>query len=203
MQVAGGAAAALTTITTSGDTVTVTGAVDLNARNLTVDSTAAGGSAAGAAISFNQTIDGAGALTLTGGTLGDVTITGATGNGTALTGLTITGNDISLGNIGGAAAGGSGATSVTAADGAGPDAGSITLTGTTYNQNQLSLNAGAATNAVQVAGGAAAALTTITTSADTVTVTGAVDLNARGLTVDSTSRWRQRGGRQDQLQPDH
>ncbi|MBL0351151.1 MAG: hypothetical protein IPP68_12405 [Elusimicrobia bacterium] len=40
---------------------------------------------------------------------------------------------------------------------AGPDAGSITLTGTTYNQNQLSLNAGAATNAVQVAGGAAAA----------------------------------------------
>jgi hypothetical protein len=38
-----------------------------------------------------------GALTLTGGTLGDVTITGATGNGTALTGLTITGNDISLG----------------------------------------------------------------------------------------------------------
>ncbi|MBK8759327.1 MAG: hypothetical protein IPM03_02560 [Sulfuritalea sp.] len=137
VQVAGGAAAALTTITTSGDTVTVTGAVDLNARGLTVDSTAAGGSAAGANISFNQTIDGAGALTLTGGTLGDVTITGATGNGTALTGLTITGNDISLGNIGGAAAGGSGATSVTAADGAGPDAGSITLTGTTYNQNQL------------------------------------------------------------------
>jgi hypothetical protein len=72
-----------------------------------------------------------------------VTITGATGNGTALTGLTITGNDISLGNIGGAAAGVSGATSVTAADGAGPDAGSITLTGTTYNQNQLTLNAGA------------------------------------------------------------
>jgi hypothetical protein len=33
----------LTTITTSGDTVTVTGAVDLNARGLTVDSTAAGG----------------------------------------------------------------------------------------------------------------------------------------------------------------
>ncbi|MBK8759330.1 MAG: hypothetical protein IPM03_02575 [Sulfuritalea sp.] len=183
----GGAAAALTTITTSGDTVTVTGAVDLNARGLTVDSTAAGGSAAGANISFNQTIDGAGALTLTGGTLGDVTITGATGNGTALTGLTITGNDISLGNIGGAAAGVSGATSVTAADGAGPDAGSITLTGTTYNQNQLTLNAGAATNAVQVAGGAAAALTTITTSGDTVTVTGAVDLNARGLTVDSTA----------------
>ncbi|MBK8759321.1 MAG: hypothetical protein IPM03_02530 [Sulfuritalea sp.] len=101
--------------------------------------------------------------------------------------MTITGNDISLGNIGGAAAGVSGASSVTAADGAGPDAGSITLTGTTYNQNQLSLNAGAATNAVQVAGGAAAALTTITTSADTVTVTGAVDLNARGLTVDSTA----------------
>ncbi|MBK8763048.1 MAG: hypothetical protein IPM03_22190 [Sulfuritalea sp.] len=49
-----------------------------------------------------------------------MTITGATGNGTALTGLTITGNDISLGNIGGAAAGVSGATSVTAADGAGP-----------------------------------------------------------------------------------
>ncbi|MEI6105491.1 MAG: hypothetical protein WCR49_00640 [Opitutae bacterium] len=184
---AGGAAAALTTITTSADTVSVTGAVDLNARSLAVDSTNAGGSGAGANITFNNTIDGTGTLTLTGGTLGDVTITGATGNGTALAALTITGNDISVGDIGGAAAGVSGATSITAANGAGPDAGSITLTGTTYNQNQLTLNAGAATNAIQVAGGAAAALTTITTSADTVTVTGAVDLNARSLTVDSTN----------------
>ncbi|MBL0351153.1 MAG: hypothetical protein IPP68_12415 [Elusimicrobia bacterium] len=111
VQVAGGAAAALTTITTSADTVTVTRAVDLK-RNLTVDCTNAGGSAAGAASSFNQTIDGAGALTLTGGTLGDVTITGATGNGTALSSLSLTGN-ISLGNIGGLAAGVSGASSVT------------------------------------------------------------------------------------------
>ncbi|MBK8759323.1 MAG: hypothetical protein IPM03_02540 [Sulfuritalea sp.] len=132
-----------------------------------------------------------------------MTITGATGNGTALSSLSLTGNDISLGNIGGLAAGVSGASSVTAADGAGPDAGSITLTGTTYNQNQLTLNAGAATNAVQVAGGAAAALTTITTSADTVTVTGAVDLNARDLTVDSTAAGGSAAGRRHQLQPDH
>jgi hypothetical protein len=67
----------------------------------------------------------------------------------------------------------------------------------------LTLNAGAATNAVQVAGGAAAALTTITTSGDTVTVTGAVDLNARGLTVDSTAAGGSAAGRQHQLQPDH
>ncbi|MBL0351159.1 MAG: hypothetical protein IPP68_12445 [Elusimicrobia bacterium] len=53
-------------------------------------------------------------MTLTGGTLGDVTITGATGNGTALSSLSLTGNDISLGNIGGLAAGVSGASSVTA-----------------------------------------------------------------------------------------
>ncbi|MBL0351158.1 MAG: hypothetical protein IPP68_12440 [Elusimicrobia bacterium] len=45
-------------------------------------------------------------MTLTGGTLGDVTITGATGNRrTALSSLSLTGNDISLGNIGGAGGG--------------------------------------------------------------------------------------------------
>ncbi|MBK8763047.1 MAG: hypothetical protein IPM03_22185 [Sulfuritalea sp.] len=62
----------------------------------------------------------------------------------------------------------------------------------------MTLNAGAATNAVQVAGDAAAALTTITTSGDTVTVTGAVDLNARP-DGGQHRRWRQRGGRQHQL----
>ncbi|MBK8763049.1 MAG: hypothetical protein IPM03_22195 [Sulfuritalea sp.] len=113
VQVAGGGGG-LTTITTSGDTVTVTGAVDLNARP-------DGGQhrrwrqrgGRQHQLQLRPFTAGA-ALTLTGGTLGDVTITGATGNGTALTGLTITGNDISLGNIGGAAAGVSGATSVTA-----------------------------------------------------------------------------------------
>ncbi|MBL0351152.1 MAG: hypothetical protein IPP68_12410 [Elusimicrobia bacterium] len=50
----------MTTITTSADTVTVTRAVDLNVRNLTVDSTNAGGSAAGGD-QLDQTIDGAGA----------------------------------------------------------------------------------------------------------------------------------------------
>ena len=58
------------------------------------------------------------------------------------------------------------------------DVGSITLTGTIYDTNALTLNARAATNAIQAAGGAAAAMTTIRTSADVVTVTGKVDLGA-------------------------
>ena len=72
-------------------------------------------------------------LTLTAGS-GDVTVGGAMGTTFALSRITITGNDISLANIGGAVAGVSGATSVTATT-AGADIGSITFTGTTYNAN--------------------------------------------------------------------
>ncbi|MBK8763046.1 MAG: hypothetical protein IPM03_22180 [Sulfuritalea sp.] len=50
--------------------------------------------------------------------------------------MTITGNDISLGNIGGAAARGQWRDQRHRGDGR-PDAGSITPTGTTYNQNQV------------------------------------------------------------------
>ena len=48
--------------------MTVTGKVDLGARNMTVDARDAGGSATGANLTFNQTIDG-GALVLNGGTM--------------------------------------------------------------------------------------------------------------------------------------
>ena len=73
----------------------------------------------------------------------------------------------------------------TAADGAGSgDAGSITLTGTIYDTNALTLNARAATNTIRLSGGAGR--TTIRTSADMVTVTGKVDLGAADLTVDTT-----------------
>ena len=37
--------------------------------------------------------------------MGDVTVTGASGDGTALNALTMTGNNMSLGDVGGGAAG--------------------------------------------------------------------------------------------------
>ena len=58
--------------------------------NTTVDTTNAGGTAAGANIAFSSTINGAHILTLTGGTGGNVSF-GAVGGTTALTSLTATG----------------------------------------------------------------------------------------------------------------
>jgi filamentous hemagglutinin family protein len=101
----------------------------------------------------------------------NVTIGGAVGATTSLGGLTIDGNDISVDDIGGAAAGVTGATALTAAD-AGADAGSIALTGTTYNANQQTYDAGATTNAITLGGGGD---TTFTSTGDAIQFTGAVD----------------------------
>ena len=112
--------------------------------------------------------------TLTAGT-GDVTIGGATGNINSLSALTITGNDISLGNIGGASAGVTGATSATATTN-GADIGSIVFTGTTYNANAQTYTSPAGNTFLLNAG----ATTTFTTSADAVTFTTGTLLMADG-----------------------
>ena len=71
----------------------MTGPVALTA-NSTMDTTNAGGTAAGANITFTSTLNGAHNLTLTGGTSGTVLFSGAVGGSTALTTLTATGATI-------------------------------------------------------------------------------------------------------------
>ncbi|MEX2138898.1 MAG: tandem-95 repeat protein [Pirellulales bacterium] len=111
---------------TINDAITLTGNRTLSAVGGTGGTTGAGGN-----IQLLGTVDGNTAgtrtLTLTAGT-GDVTVGGAMGATNSLAALTITGNDISLNNIGGGAAGVAGATSVTVADNGG-DTGSIQLSG--------------------------------------------------------------------------
>ena len=80
-------------VTTSGGVVTMTGPVALST-DVTVDSTNAGGTAAGANISFSSTVNGAHNLTLTGGTSGTVLLSGAVGGTTPLISLTATGATI-------------------------------------------------------------------------------------------------------------
>ncbi len=76
-------------ITTSGGIITMTGPVAITGA-LTFDSTNAGGTAAGANISFSSTLNGATSLTLRAGTGGVVSFGGAVGNTTPLTNLTFT-----------------------------------------------------------------------------------------------------------------
>ena len=91
-------------------------------------------SAGSGAISITGDLDSATgqnySLTLT--STGDVTISGTIGGTQPIGGLAITGNDISLGNIGGANVGATVNVFVQASD-LSADNASIALTGTTYN----------------------------------------------------------------------
>ncbi len=174
----------------AGGMVQVQDALVLTAASLISSASGAGGGSgaagAGGSISLSSTADSdatARALTLTGGTGGDVTATGALGAASALASLTVTGNDIALANIGTTGtAGVTGATSVTAAT-AGADGGSIALTGTTYNANAQTYTAPSG-ETILVNGGAP---TTFTTTADAVTfATGTVKLaDGSDLTVNT------------------
>ncbi|HEX4839182.1 MAG TPA: filamentous hemagglutinin N-terminal domain-containing protein, partial [Rhabdochlamydiaceae bacterium] len=85
-------------ITTSGGIVTMTGPVTVSG-SPTIDTTNAGGTAAGANISFSSTLNGATALALRAGTAGNVSFTGAVGGINALTNLSFTSaNLIQIGN---------------------------------------------------------------------------------------------------------
>ena len=112
---------------TINDAVTLTGNRTLSAVGGTGGTAGIGGNIQllGA---VNGNTAGTRTLILTAGS-GDVTVGGAIGATNSLAALTITGNDISLNNIGGGAAGVAGATGVTAADNGG-DIGSIQLSGT-------------------------------------------------------------------------
>ena len=79
---------------TQGGNITFTGAVDLDhSSGVTVSSGSGGGN-----ISFSSTINGARALTVTGGT-GSVAFSGAVGGTTALTSLTVSGGQIDLNSV--------------------------------------------------------------------------------------------------------
>ncbi|MBN2453788.1 MAG: autotransporter-associated beta strand repeat-containing protein, partial [Candidatus Omnitrophica bacterium] len=138
---------------------------------ITVTNTRAGGNGllTLGAVNSNDATDRA--FTITAGGTDDVTV-GAIGTaaGTDLKTVTITGNDITIAGIGGAASGVTGATSITAAT-SGADAGSITLIGTAYNTaGTQSYDAGAAANTITLNED-----TAFTTTSDDVTFTGLVD----------------------------
>src|SRR5207237_1021320 len=83
----------------SGGTFGVTGPALLATGAISVDTTNAGGTAAGANISFSSTINNGQTLSLTAGTAGAITLSGAAGGTTALTSVTGSGNTISLANV--------------------------------------------------------------------------------------------------------
>ncbi|MEI7780508.1 MAG: hypothetical protein WCJ18_01110, partial [Planctomycetota bacterium] len=103
---AGGSAGSTATFTLSSNDLTdyieITGLVDLNGRNMTVDTTNAGAET-GSAVIFNNSIDGVGTLAIDAGTTGVVSINavgGSVGSTTPLTGFTISNADTV--NVGGA-----------------------------------------------------------------------------------------------------
>jgi hypothetical protein len=177
-------------VTTTNNSQTYTGNVVVNANS--------GGqalvlSAGSGAISITGNIDSATgqnySLTLT--STDDVTIGGTTGGIQALGSLLITGNDISLGNIGGANVGTTSNVSVQASDGA--DNGSISLTGTTYNTTgQQFYNSSAvasafdATRLITLTGGSASTTVSLT-SATGIETYGTIQLNNRVLSLNTSS----------------
>ena len=74
---------------TAGGAIQLNGPVTLNA-GISVDTTNANASPTGANIGFSNTVNGASALTLTGGTSGGITFSNAVGGTTALTSLSAT-----------------------------------------------------------------------------------------------------------------
>jgi hypothetical protein len=167
----------ITTSDLAGNTVGLTGAVALGA-DVTIDTDNATNDGA---VTITGTVDSADAtdraLTITAGGA-DVTVTGAIGNTNDLASLSLTGNDLTLANIGGAASGVTGATSVTATDAG--DTALLTLTGTTYNTAGTQSYTGGATLGTSLTGAGVA----VTTTADNVTFTNTTTLgDGADLTV--------------------
>lgn|GEM_PF-4754418 len=160
-------AATFTINDAGGGTATFTGAVVLGANvTFSTDGTADNNLSFTSTINSTDTTDRA--LSLAAGSA-DITVTGAIGATNDLASLSISGNDISLNNIGNSGSGVTGDTSVT-----GDTNGTVTLTGTTYK-----------TAGTQVfnAGGAARTITlneaaTFTTTDNTIAFTGVVNSQA-------------------------
>ena len=172
-------------IITAGNPITISDAVIIGSPALVALNTT-NGAPAGADVTINGpgTINddaNPSGLTIIAGE-GDVNIAGAIGATVPIiNNLTITGNDITLANIGGTAAGVLGISTVTATD-AGVDNAVLTLGGTAYNANQQDYTSG--TGGIIINAGAP----TQFTSTDNTTFTGPVTTSpGTNLTVTSTS----------------
>jgi len=158
----------ITTRDVASNNVSFTGPVTLGA-GLTIDTD---NTTNDGTITFSSTINSADAtdraLTLTAGAA-DVSVSGAIGGTFDLASLTVTGNDITLANIGAGAAGVTGATSITSTDAG--DTGVLTLGGTVYNTNAATY-AGGASGGISITGASAAFLST----ADNITFTNTATL---------------------------
>ncbi len=205
-----------TSYVTSGGTFGVTGAALLGA-NLTIDTTNAGGTPAGANISFSSTINNAQTLTLTAGTAGGVTVSGIAGGTTPLTSFTASGNTISTAGVRttGAqsytgttsstfngtylSAGGvfgvtgaallGGATSIDTTNAGGTAAGAnITFSSTINNGQTLSLTGGTS-GAIILSGiaGGTTPLTSFTANANTISTVGVRTTGAQSYTGATSS----------------
>jgi hypothetical protein len=198
--------AAPNTVTLAANIVTEGGAITIDdgaggntsvvlGASTVLDTTNGGAVITGGAVTIRGTVTSAPlssvAFQVKAGTDGDVLVTdtiGDVGPGVALASLWITGNDISLASIDGVV----GNSSVEATDGT--DTGSVTLTGQTYaTSGGLNLSAGprnpsnVVSNPLTLTGGAAGSTTTIATGGNVVELSGAVGLNGRNLTIDTTA----------------
>ncbi|MFN6049978.1 MAG: beta strand repeat-containing protein, partial [Planctomycetia bacterium] len=176
-------------ITTSNNSQTYTGNVVVNASNSGSPLILSSGTGT---IDITGNLDSSSGQnhSLTFTSSGDVTISGTIGGTQALGSLLITGNDISLGNIGGANAGTTANVSGQASD-LNSDTASITLTGTTYKTSgqQFYNSSAVATNfdgtrPITLNGGGSGTTVTMT-SANGVETYGSLNLNSRLRSIDT------------------
>ena len=165
-------------IVTAGNAITIDNGSGGNTavvlgNSTTLDTTNSGAVTTGAAVTIRGTVTSDTtnyALTIKGGTDGDVLVTntiGAVGAGVALSSLAISGNDITLASIDGV----TGTTSITGADGT--DDGTVTLTSQTYTVTGAFIVAAGATGNTLLGG-------TVRTAG------GAITLDATKLTSNAT-----------------
>ncbi|MBS0584690.1 MAG: S-layer family protein, partial [Verrucomicrobia bacterium] len=158
------------TISTNNGEISFAGPITLVAAGATLNS-----GSTGANITLTNTVNGAKPLTIQAGN-GNITITAPLGATTGLTSLSMTGNDITVNNIGGVATDGvTGTTAITAAS-------NINFTGTAYTANTQNY---AATTRYTMAAGSAM---TFTSSGDAITFSGGqLFLNTNtNLTINSS-----------------
>ena len=166
-------------ISSSGDVINFgTGGVTLTA-NSTVDTTNAGGVAAGAAITFGSTLDGTQTLGLTAGAGGAITLTGAVGGTTPLGAITISSaNDVTAAAITASSLAqltGQGTTTFNGAQSYSAVAGLNVVTDTISLQNTVTTNTGGIVTLNADGFGLDAGTLTIAAAGD-ITSEGAVNL---------------------------
>jgi hypothetical protein len=175
---------------TQGASIAFTGAVNQNAKSLTVDSTDNANSSylAGANLTFNQSVDNGGSLTIDAGSGGIAQTLGLIGGTTPLSGnLGISGLTVKVFGWGSVASTGTGVAGTVTVTALGGGTGTISLTGSSYHSTLAqtwAAGTGASGNTITLNGGAA---TSILTNGSAVSLTGLVNQNGNSLTVDTTS----------------